>query len=220
MWAYRLDPTDPFGLLLTVENVRAKLPAHHSEIDRDIDTTKLMARALGWDDTMVDPIRCFIMPGPTNFMVGYLLTQATSNQRYVISPMPLAYLIDQIDWDAHTSIEEVQKMRAALTGQAAIERPPIRAGDWSVSRKGNMFTQINGANVTIFPLKGGTGYKGIISTPNTDRKIFTQVFQTEHEAAQHIIKNFYEIVKTWGAPTDEYDNPFTGINFEDDDIPF
>ena len=227
MWAYRLEPTHHHGLLLTLEKARKGYAERddipQNEIDTDLVNVKSMARALGWDGTMVDPIRCFVVPGPDSFMLGYVLTQGTGNQRYVVSPVPLTYLDDVVDWNARTSFEEVQRATAALRDDK-VGPPPINQSDWSRSRKGNMYCHINGALVTVFPTKDMTGFKAIVSAPNSypERKVFTQAFQTELECADDVSRKFYHVVKEWGAPAADYEDssPFSGVDWGDDDIPF
>ena len=227
MWAYRLEHAPSFGLLSSLDVVRRKLAADEQrtpvEFEQDIEKAKNMARALGWDTSMVEPIKCFIVPGPDSFMVGFVIEQATSGQRYVISPAPLAFLMDRLDWDAHTSEEEMRKARQALSGQQTT-LPPLKVAEWQRSRKGNYYTHINGALCTVFPSKHG-GFCGIISAPKGDRKVFTQSFQHELECLQYVVANFYEIIREWGitptGPATNDDDPFGGIDWgPDEDIPF
>ena len=225
MWGYRLEHAPSFGLLSSVETVRKKLATDPQrtvvEFEQDIEKAKNMARALGWDTSMVEPIKCFIVPGPDSFMVGFVIEQATSSQRYVLSPAPLAFLMEKIDWDAHTSEEEMRKALQALSGQQTT-LPPLKVGEWQRSRKGNYYTSINGALCTVFPSKNG-GFCAIVSAPHGDRKVFTQAFQTELECLQYVVANFYEIIREWGiSPTGPVadDDPFGGIDWGPDDIPF
>ena len=93
--------------------------------------------------------------------------------------------------------------------------------DWLRSRKNNMYCTINGAQVTIFPAREG-GVKAVIASPDGRYKVYTRAFQEEIDCAAYIKKHFYNLIKDWGlspvSPTDA--NPFAGIKWDDDDVPF
>lgn len=242
MWAYRLDKSpNPLGMTLSVKAMRAKLvdlydvfqtdpkrvtitPEMPTNFDRDVIIAKNMAASLGWDTTML-AMDCYLVPSPFGYMYGFILTQATGGQRYIVSPVPLPYMDEHVDWDAHTSLEEVQKTMAALDGKP--ERPSIKYSDWKQSAKGNPYCQINGAQCTIFPVDGG--FKAILANSGVqwggrELKTFTNAFKTQQECAEYVFKNFYGLTKEWGASSDEDDdprdtNPFAGVDWsggEDD----
>lgn len=225
MWAYRLDKANnPYGMTRSVNDMRQMIANGPDDdpttitlfnFDRDVDAAKNMARSLGWDG-IASSIKCYLSPGPDSFMVGFIITQATSAQRFLISPVPLDFMKDHIDWNYHTSTEEVSKARAALSG-TEIEKPPLHITEWSRSRKGNMFCFINGAQVTVFSARDG-GYKAIIASADGQHKVFTRSFQTELDCATYVPKNFYELIKEWGlgANAQSADNPFAGIAWDDD----
>jgi hypothetical protein len=234
MWAYRLAKADDvLGLLWPISAVRRKLMGRQQEVietvfqfENDLKIAYSMARSLGWDTTFLREEQCFSMPGPDSTLYGFVITQATSGQRFVISPTPLTFLDDFVDWDACTSTEEMRKTRAALSGDMDMTHPPLKIDDWKRSHKGNMYTSINGAVVTIFPndRNGGSGFKAVILSPaNPDMKVYTRAFQTELEAANHVVQkdNFYNLIRGWTGSSSSSENPFAGIDWGDDtDIPF
>ena len=216
MWAYRLDHAPSFGLLSSVKAVREKLALNHNlatgEFETDLDKAKNMARALGWDTSMIEPIKCFVLPGPDSFMVGFVIQQATSAQRYVISPVPLAFLKEQIDWDAHTSEEEMRKMRQILSGHQT-QLPVLKVEPWKRSAKGNFYTHINGATCAVFPSKHG-GFCAIVSACDGSAKVFTKSFEHEMGCMNYVVNEFYEIIRGWGISQPDLvdaDDPFGGV---------
>jgi hypothetical protein len=226
MWAYRLPPADDHGLLLpylkVVKGMVDRGDTTPEEFSEDIKLVKQMARALGWDGTRDGPIKGFLVPAPSSFMVGYVLTQASSSQRYVVSPVPLDYMVEHLDWDARTSTEEVQRATSALHEDKIETHPPIVATEWNRSRKGNYYAHINGALVTIIPAREGEGkgFKAFVSSPNKQHKAFTRTFANELECAQYVIDKFYDIIREWGA-TGTAANPFDGVDFSaGEEVPF
>ena len=235
MWAYRLGQAgDTLGLLRDFTAVRKKLHRQHEhngdetetlfQLDNDLKIARNMARALGWDTSLAHPEQCFCVPGPDSMLYGFVITQATSGHRYVVSPVELAYLKDEVDWNAHINEAEVRRVRGQLDG-TVVDRPPLRIQEWKRSAKNNMWTTINGANCTIFPTNEG-GYKAVIMNPNSNLKVYTRGFETELECANHVIQpdNFYGLIRGWlgtEAKSTDLDSPFADVSWEDDDdIPF
>lgn len=237
MWAYRLDKApNLLGMTITTHAMREKLKFLNIDygssstvlenFDRDFSIAKSMAHSLGWDTTASSMV-CYLVPAVREFAYGFVITQATSAQRFVVSPVPLPYLEEGVDWDAHTSVDEVTSAIGALDGTHT--KPAIQIGEWKKSHKGNMYCFINGAQFTTFPDREGSGFKGIISQGND--KVFTQSFKTEQACADYVFKNFYALVKHW-TPTEAEANPFSGVDWSageddderrpalDDDIPF
>lgn len=242
MWAYRLDKADDsLGLLRSFVAIRKRLLQQHEragdetetlfQLDNDLLIARNMARTIGWDNSLACPEQCFCVPGPDSILYGFVITQATSGQRYIVSPVELAYLKDEVDWDAQISEREVRQTRGQLTG-TVVDQPPLRVGEWKRSAKGNMWTTINGANCTVFGKNDGTGYCAIVVNPTTNLKVYTRSFQTELECANYVIQasNFYNLIRGWlgtEAKSTDLDSPFADINWEgederglDPDIPF
>jgi hypothetical protein len=245
MWAYRLGKADDsLRLLKPFSALRKWLLRQHEvcgdetetlfQLDNDLKVARNMARALGWDTSLACPEQCFSMPGPDSTLYGFVITQATSGQRYVVSPVELAYLTNEVDWDARINEAEVRKVRGELSG-TVVDRPPLRVGEWKRSAKGNMWTTINGANCTVFAKNDGTGYCAVIMNPTSSGlKVYTRAFETELECANYVIQadNFYNLIRGWlGSPGEakstDLDSPFADIDWEgederglDPDIPF
>jgi hypothetical protein len=217
MWAYRLDKASvSFGLLQLASVVEKRIDKDAGDMlakgniplntrmtfRQDIETAKRMARVLGWDGILVGDVQCFTLPGPDSYMLGFIITQATTGQRYVISPVPLTFLAERISWEAHTSADEIRKTRQALTGASPVA-PVLRVEEWKRSRRQNLYTHINGASVTVFPAREG-GFKGVVASgainPKTGNEMvaFTHSFPNETECAEYIVANFHEIIKEWG----------------------
>ncbi len=237
MWAYRLEPAkNQYGMARPIAQMREAIgriwnetQTHNIDLtetlvdtphqfEQDLKTAKAMARALGWDTSTQD-ISCYLVPGPQSYLYGFILTQATGSQRYLISPVPLDYMNEHIDWNARTSTEEVVKMRQALDGSEP-ERPPIKQTEWKLSKKGNNYCHINGALVTIFKNDGG-GFKAIIGNDVAKLKTFTNAFETEQAVAQYVTKNFYDLIKHWGLDGNSSNeaNPFHDVDWGDDADP-
>ena len=234
MWAYRLGQAgDTLGLLRDFTAVRKKLHRQHEhngdetetlfQLDNDLKIARNMARALGWDTSLAHPEQCFCVPGPDSMLYGFVITQATSGQRYVVSPVELDFLKDEVDWNAHISEREVRETRGQLSG-TVVDRPPLRIGEWKRSARNNMWTTINGANVTVFPKNDGSGYSAVIMNPVGSLKVYSQAFQTELECASYVTRedNFYRLIRGWlgtEAKSTDLDSPFADVSWGSDDEP-
>ncbi len=191
--------------------------------DANARVAQNMARSLGWDGTIFGELQCFLAFAPEGHNYGFVLTQATSGHRFVVSPVPMPHLEEHIDWDAHISVDETAKMRAALEG-APTEPPPLQwSGGWKTSRAGNQYCFINGAQVTVFAAREG-GFKAVIASQTTNLKVFTRAFSTQMDCAAYVVKHFYTLVKDWGyadgltgGVPQSLDNPFADIDWGSDD---
>ncbi len=238
MWAYRVPKAvNHLGMMMAASVLRdrlqrtAQIVEVHYKLDERLVLARNMARALGWDTTITGEPMCFLLPTANGFEYGILITQATSGQQFVVSPVPLKFLEESVSWNAHTSVDEVLRTQGSLS-EGKIEPPEPMVGEWLKSRKGNYYTMINGANTTIFPCREG-GFMAVIMNPTSDLKVYTKAFKSEVECGEYVVKNFYTLVKDWGlGGVAKQDNPFAGIDWSgdnddngtthdpDDDIPF
>lgn len=249
MWAYRLEKDSVsanFGLtrranvireIVRVEYEKALArwvestgEAHPQDMvklfDRHVEIAKNMAASLGWDRTHVGGVQCWQLPSLTSITLGFMITQATSGRRYVVSPVPLDYLKDYLQWDDHISVAEVQATQAALSGGPDPIKPAVIVGEWQRSRKGNIYTHINGSMVTVFRDRKG-GYTAVIvgavdPTTGEEVKVFSPSFASEQACANFSYMNFYDLTSAWThdttAPQDD-NHPFAGTDWSggDDD---
>lgn len=234
MWGYRLPKAED-GILLTwpVSVIRTRLEKRRYQVvdrvpleafDRDHRHAHKMAKALGWDGTFVAEPNCFSVPVPDDSMAcGFIITQATSGQRYITAPVPLQYLDDVVDWDAKINDAEVIKMKAILVGDKPLEAPVVEVGDWVRSKAGNYYTTINGTNVTIVKANHSRGFKACIPIhADKSKTIYTKACATELEAIKYVTENFNTLIAD--LRREAAISPLAGVNWgdddPDDDIPF
>ena len=171
----------------------------------ELDIAKSLFEALGWHGTVKGSVRCFGIPSLDAWRIGYALQEMTSGVLYIASPVPLTHLNDIVDSDGRISTKQIRDMKQRLTG--ATDAVTLDVGPWRRSVKGNLYTQINGAHVTIFPADHG-GMKAIVSSP-TGMKVYTKACANEAECAKYVQDNFHELTRTWSGGT--------GINAPDAD---
>ena len=230
MWAYRLPKAQlKLAPTITASALRRKIEQMEgpmlanglrpmftpAQFDQTLFIAKNMAQSIGWDTSLGLEIECYLVPCVASNMVGFIITQATSGQRFLVSPVPLPYIAEHTDWDGQISEEEVTNISAALSGEP-VERPPPKVNPWNRSRKGNLYTTINGAQVTVFPAEDG--FKAIIVAAGTDQRVYTHLFADENACGLYVERNFYEITRAWYGPGPAItNNPFAAIDWGSDD---
>lgn len=209
-WAYRLESERRNWFFpIAISEVARRLDAANKASNIDIpvctrDTLKLelakvkkMFEALGWHGTVSGEVLCFGLPTIEGWRIGYIIVETTSAKIFLASPVPLTYLDSAVDYDAKVSSEQVRNVAGQLLGKT--DTKVLTIATWRRSAKGNLYTKINGAGVTVFPDARNDGYKAIIASGDDTRKIFTKACKDEKEAIAYVVENFHELTRSWSG---------------------
>ena len=152
--------------------------------ERDLEVAQVTARQVSWDGTLVGQPHVIGVPAFDGLRYGFIWKQASLGMTFLASPVDLEHLHNDIDWDARTDSEALDRAKNALQGK---EKKPARVTPWITSKNGNQ-TRMDGTyRVTTFKNKRG-GYGVIVSDVN-DKKVFGKDSPTEQEAMDYADEN-------------------------------
>lgn len=154
----------------------------------DFGEAKMFAATLGWNET-VATVRVFAIPCFETLSWGFMLTQANNGTVFIVSPIPLPHLDLHVEDEARMNSDTVVTAREAMQGIERAPRETFVSARWSRSRKGNMWTKLNGSLVTVYENKRGTGYSAAI---------FTKSFPTEQDCAAFVVANYWTLTDEQG----------------------
>jgi hypothetical protein len=162
---------------------------------------KRLMRLLDWDGTKSGDVRCFYVPSPHALHVGFFQASGSSREAFIGVPFPMHWLeadaLDIVDTQA------VERTKAKMQGQEWTEGEPIEHRGWSTSKKGNLWTIINGTNCVV--LSEGNRYVGLLRGNDTN-VIKTRYFNTEKEAADYIERNYRQLIIPWTKGQTRYED--------------
>lgn len=191
MWAYRIErPYSITSASLRREDIEhVVLGWGRTTFDAATKIALDLCRHIDWDGTWFGQMRYFTVPGIHELALGYMF-QDIQRRTFIVSPISLPHMAKGLDWDAMVSHEEInQAQRAVRTGEIA--KPRATVEPWQVSRKGNLFTKVNGCSVTVFDTD--KGYKAICNPINRE-PIYTRTFPTQTECCAYVEEHWYDII--------------------------
>jgi hypothetical protein len=160
------------------------------------------ARNINWDGTFAMQPQAFPLLAFWGLCYGFVWKQKKFGITFVAAPFKLTYLDEHVDDDAQTDTEVVFRAKQAMSGiEPTAMRPALArslaSNPWGTSRNGNQYRTILGVVCTVFADMRQGGFKAVLSSDRTGRKIFTKSSPTEQEAMEYVDENFDDI---WGTP--------------------
>jgi len=170
------------------------------QVVTDWAVVQAAAKRIKWDGSLLfnEP---FIMPVATftGLTHGFLFRQKSMGLTFVATPLPLEYLHEDIDYDARTDSDEMNRAVKAMKGQDPTARSPSqfngRPTVWTISQNGNP-TRVfwGGPRATVFASKRGPGYSAIVVC-DQGRKMFTKTLHTEADVMHYVDAHIDDLVK-------------------------
>jgi hypothetical protein len=157
-----------------------------------------VASQIGWDGTVVGEPHVITVPTAFGMQTGFIWKHNRLGQVFIASPVELPYMDEDVDWDARTDSEamnRVKKFVAGIDPSTKVSPLPNRLNttNWGRSAKGNAWRKIQGFVCTVFYARDNM-YNGIMSGPNGE-KTFTKKFDTEDDVVRYIDNNWPELIK-------------------------
>lgn len=163
----------------------------------DLAVAQSTAKRVGWDGTVIGAVRVFTVAQFQGITYGFVWKQNHLGTTFVASPETLAYMHDDLDTDAYTDSEELERAKEALTGEKHTpEKPPsmFKTQPWRVSARGNSFRYVGSKHMaTVFPSNKG-GFSAIVSERDGLKKTFTRNFDTKEDCMDFVNDNIDDIV--------------------------
>lgn len=156
-------------------------------------------KQIGYDGIQVGDTHVIWMPTAFGLVYGFIWKQEKMGTAFIASQVPLEYMHDDIDWDARTDSEAINRVKKAVSGidpTAKEEAPMFKhiSSPWQTSKKNNQWRKINGFLCSTFS-KAGRGFGGIISNPDDGKKCFTKSMPTEQEVMDYIDENWPTLIQ-------------------------
>jgi len=235
MWAYRLGNYLPaFYACERLTNLQKQVARGFqanihgatgtntvSTLAADVDEAQRLAINIGWDGSVPGDIHVFAVPGGAEVMLGFLIREALTGRLFIVSPIELPHLDKFVTWDGKINSDEVGRTIAGLEGRVYV--PPTKRAEheeWRRSRKGNLWTTIDGCNVTVIPntdrMTGAKAQFIALIRNNEGKLIKTASFQSERLCCEYVDESFYHLTESWRFKV-RIAQPFGSDPDDDDD---